>query len=127
MDPISLTIIGSWLLSHLGAGAATIASYATIAGGAAVITAIGVLVAISYLTISAITSFFREKDYYATETNMAVSFKAELKSGRKVVVQGFFKKTTGMPVSDNAVRTIQYDSLSSDVEKLHRNEIVEWQ
>jgi hypothetical protein len=96
-----------------------------ILGGAVVVGVVGALVYISYLIISDLVDWFKEISYYKTSNNHAVSVKRQLNNGKRVVIQGIFD-SDGDPVSNNAVRTIQYDSMSSEVQDLHREGIVEY-
>ncbi|NEQ40137.1 MAG: hypothetical protein F6K40_29410 [Okeania sp. SIO3I5] len=116
VEPITTLLIGKWILTHLGIHGASAAT-ATAVGTPAAITAVGALIYISYLTVNALVNWFQARTYIATKPeHVAASYQTNLKSGKTVIVQGIFKKNTGSLVEG---RTIQYDSLQSEVRKLH--------
>ncbi|MEM1169442.1 MAG: hypothetical protein AAGJ08_10310 [Cyanobacteria bacterium P01_H01_bin.35] len=119
VEPITTLLIGKWILTHLGVHGASAAT-ATAVGTAAAITAVGALAYISYLTVNVMVNWFQARTYIATKPeNVAASFPTKLNSGEKVIVQGIFKKNTGSLVEG---RTIRYDSLQSEVRKLHSDD-----
>lgn len=128
MEPISVSLIllGKAVLTKLGITStiftAEVVGLGVVAVGIAVV---GTLVYISYLVLSDLISWFRGKKTYKRSDTHAVSLKAELRSGKRVVVQGVFDGD-GDPVSPNAARTIEYNSMSPEMEKLHREGIVEY-
>jgi len=111
MDPF--TIAGAIALGKL------------IFGGAAVISVVGTLVYISRVKIKILVNWFITINHYKKSSNHALSIKKQLRSGKRVIVQGIFD-SDGDFVSKKAVRTIEYDSMSSKVQNLHREGIVEY-
>jgi len=130
MEPITLGLIalGKVILAKAGVTGAVSAFTAGAVGAGAIagtIAVMGMLVYISYLVLSDLTSWFREKRHYKNSSNHAFSFKAQLESSKRVTVQGIFN-SDGDPVSTSSVRTIEYGSISPELENLHRERIVEY-
>lgn len=131
MDPFTTTgliALGKLIFGKaaISSAAATFGATATAVGvGTVLAGAIGTLVYISYLTLSHLVKWFKSKSHYKNRTNRACSLKAQLKGGKRVIVQGIFEPD-GDPVSPNAVRTVEYDSISDEVQNLHEDYIVEY-